>query len=104
MDTRAQGAAWNGETEILARLVNPYWTESKSEDGAVTYNKHNAPPIPWNFFSLQDAIDFATFAIKTTIETMRFQERLKTVGGPIDILIIKPTGATWISRKELHVN
>ena len=104
VDTRAQGAAWNGETEILARLVNPYWTESKSEDGTVTYNKHNAPPIPWNFFSLQDAIDFATFAIKTTIETMRFQERLKTVGGPIDILIIKPTGATWISRKELHVN
>lgn len=104
IDVESQGAAWNGETEILSRLVSEYWTESKSEEGISTYTKHVAPPIPWNFFSLQDAVDFAMYAIKTTIETMRFQERLKTVGGPIDILAIKPSGAIWIARKELHAN
>lgn len=103
IDVSVQGAAWNGETEILARIISPYWTEDKKDDENVTYNRHDAPPIPWNFFSLQDAIDFAMYAINTTVETMRFQERLKTVGGPIDVLIIKPTGTTWIAHKELHI-
>ena len=40
-----------------------------------------------------DAIDFAKYAIQTTIDTMKFQQRGKTVGGPIDILIIKPDNA-----------
>ena len=102
IDVTSQGAAWNGETEILSRIINPYWTELKKPDGTVTYEKHNAPPIPWNFFSLQDAIDFSKYAMNTTIETMRFQERLKTVNAPIDILAIKPTGAFWVQKKELH--
>lgn len=102
IDVESQGAAWNGETEILSRIVNPYWSEIKKADGTTTYKKHNAPPIPWNFFSLQDAIDFAKYAMNTTIETMRFQERLKTVNAPIDILAIKPSGAFWIQKKELH--
>lgn len=102
VDVTSQGAAWNGETEILSRIISPYWTEVKQADGTVTYERHNAPPIPWNFFSLQDAIDFSKYAINTTIETMRFQERLKTVNAPIDILAIKPAGAFWVQKKELH--
>lgn len=104
IDVQSQGAAWNGETEILSRIVNTYWTEEKNEKHESVYTRHDAPPIPWNFFSLQDAIDFSMYAMKTTIETMRFQERLKTVGGPIDILVIKPSGSNWIARKELHAN
>ncbi|PYL08483.1 MAG: hypothetical protein DME34_04505 [Verrucomicrobia bacterium] len=57
--------------------------------------------IPFQFFTLQDAIDFAVFAVRSTIDAIRFQPRAKTVGGPIDVLIIKPTGAAWIQRKEL---
>ena len=33
--------------------------------------------IAWNLFNLQDAINFAEFAIKTTADTMSFQNRLK---------------------------
>lgn len=102
IDVTSQGAAWNGEAEILSRIINPYWTEVSLDDGTKQYEKHNSPPIPWNFFSLQDAVDFSMYAMNTTIETMRFQERLKTVSKPIDILAIKPTGAFWIQRKELH--
>lgn len=102
INVQCQGAAWNGESEILSSIINDYWIENVLEDGSKTYIKHTAPQIPWNFFSLQDAIDFAKFAMNTTIETMRFQERLKTVGGPIDILIIKPQNAFWIAHKELH--
>lgn len=103
IETSSQGAAWNGETEILSRIITPYWQETISKDGNKEYIKQTPPTIPWNFFSLQDAIDFSMYAMNTTIETMRFQERLKTVGGPIDVLAIKPTGSNWIKRKKLHI-
>ena len=31
---------------------------------------------------------------------MRFQPRPKTVGGPIDLLSIKPDACEWLNRKE----
>jgi len=51
---------------------------------------------------LQDAVDFSIFAIRTTIDAIRFQARPKNVGGPIDVLVITPDGAEWIQRKELR--
>ncbi len=102
IDVTSQGAAWNGEAEILSRLLNPYWVQVVGKDGTPRFKQQNPPAISWNFFSLQDAVDFSMYSMNTTIETMRFQVRLKTVGKPIDILAIKPTGAFWIQRKELH--
>jgi hypothetical protein len=61
-----------------------------------------AYPIDWQFFTLQDAIDFAIYAERTTIDSLRFQTREKTVGGPVDVLVIKPDRAFWVARKELH--
>jgi hypothetical protein len=58
--------------------------------------------IPWGFFTLQDAIDYAIYAVRATIDSIRFQPRAKTVGGPIDVLVIKPDGAFWVQKKELH--
>ena len=58
--------------------------------------------ITWGLFTLQDAINFAKYAIETTINTMRYSNVVETVGGPIDILVIKPDQAFWIQRKELH--
>ncbi|MGA2468111.1 MAG: hypothetical protein ABSH06_27670 [Thermodesulfobacteriota bacterium] len=94
-----QGAQWAGEVDILTRIVNAGWL---SDDKGNPGQKLPVYPIPWEFFSLQDAIDFATFAMKATIGAIRFQNRIKTVGGPIDILVIKPEGASWVQRKELH--
>jgi len=59
--------------------------------------------LAYRFFTLQDAIDFAVYGIHTTINTMRFQMRVKSVGGPIDVLVIKPDEAFWVQRKELHI-
>lgn len=53
-------------------------------------------------FSLQDGIDFAKFAIQLTVDTMRFQAVPKTVGGPIDILVITSDGTSWVACKKLH--
>ena len=60
------------------------------------------PPIFWDAMALQDAIDFSIYAVRTTIDTMRFQARQKNVGGPIDVLLITPDVAEWIQRKTMR--
>jgi len=94
-----QGASWDGESDILVRLIQQVYT--KDEKGS--YQPLPQYNIPWAFFTLQDAIDFAVYAIRSTIESVKFQPRAKTVGGPIDVLVIKPNEAKWISRKDLKV-
>lgn len=51
---------------------------------------------------LQDAVDYAVHLIRATIDTMRFETRFPSVGGPIDVLAVTPTGLRWVQRKELH--
>jgi hypothetical protein len=93
------GASWGGEADILARLVQP--VAILGQQGEVGQPLPNFP-IPWQFFTLQDAIDFCIFAVRSTIDAIRFQPRPKTVGGPIDVLVIKPDKSFWVQRKELH--
>ena len=50
---------------------------------------------------MQDAINFAKYAVDITIQTMHFQNVNETVGGPVDILIIKPEKAFWLKKKDL---
>ncbi len=92
------GASWGGEGDIIAEILQPAWM--KMPNG--TLQQVTKPPILWDAMPLQDAIDFAIYAVKTTIDTIRFQARPKTVGGPIDVLLLTPEGAEWIKRKELH--
>lgn len=94
-----QGAKWDGETDVLTRVIKASWL---SDDKGKPSQPLPLYPIPWKFFSLQDATDFAVFAMSTTIGAIRFQNRIKTVGGPIDILVVKPQETLWVQRKELH--
>lgn len=123
------GANWDGERSTLTRLMKNSYVVSEEKAipiGTITLNQKNedgtdkttvlknqiAIPggslrqpeleVAWDLMTLQDGIDFAEYAIQTTIDTLRFQIASKTVGGPIDILVIKPNGAKWIARKELH--
>jgi hypothetical protein len=95
-----QGATWGGEADILARLLQPVWVK----DAAGNFQQLPTHVIPWQFFTLQDGVDFAVYALRTTIDSLRFQPRPKTVGGPIDVLVIKPDNAFWVQRKELRVS
>ena len=99
LDTSVLGAIWDGEIDILSRILTPVYSYISQSDTYVEMPKYN---VPFNHFTIQDAIDFAKYAIQATIDTMKFQERVKTVGGAVDILIIKPDNAFWIARKELH--
>ena len=105
-----QGARWNGELDIINRLFLPvgiqeFEQEKPSKQFKPTGKFETVPHygIDFNHLTLQDAVDLAVFAVRTTIDAMRFQARLRTVGGPIDVLVIKPDAAQWLSRKQLHV-
>lgn len=98
VNTAVPGATWDGEINVFQRLVKN--VAIKNPDGS--YSDLQNYTIGFNYFTLQDAINFAEYAVDATIKTMSFQDCVKTVGGPIDILAIKPSGAFWIQRKELH--
>jgi len=93
------GVSWGGEADILTRLIQPV---AEVDAGGTVTRVLPQFGVPWNFFTLQDAIDFAIFAVGATIDAIRFQPRAKTVGGSVDVLVIAPTAAKWIRRKELH--
>jgi len=92
-------ATWSGQIDIITSIVNPVVIkDDKGSDKVI----RRTPPIIWDAMTLQDAIDFSIYAIRTTIDTMRFQARPKNVGGPIDVLVLTSEEAKWIQRKELH--
>jgi hypothetical protein len=92
------GASWRGATDILTRLLMP--VSVTDSDGSQKPLPHF--PIQWGFFTLQDAIDYARYAVQVTADTMRFHPRPKVVGGPVDILVIKPETAFWVKYKDLQ--
>lgn len=122
------GCFIDGETSVMQKILLPqavlqgnsctlpvkYVTvdlpgkSSQTIDNPMLIDKQTNPileaaPIAWEYMSLQDAIDFAVFSINTTINAMKFLTVPKTVGGPIDILIIKPNGSRWLKHKKLEI-
>ena len=98
VDTCSQGAIWDGETLTLTRLIKNVGI--KQADGS--YSDLPFEDILWNFFTLQDAIDFARYSVETTINTMRFKNVVETVGGNVDILVITPNEARWLQKEALR--
>ena len=76
-------AAWTGEKEALAKLVNA--------DPVMNIDMDTMP--------LKDAIDFSEFMVDVTIKYQRFSDRIQTCGGPIDVLVLTKDGAFWYRNK-----
>ncbi len=93
------GATWSGQADVITGLMIPIVTTDQKGNRKVMKPTF---PIVWDAMPLQDAVDFSIFAIRTTIDTIRFQARPKNVGGPIDVLVIVSDEARWIHRKELR--
>jgi hypothetical protein len=96
-----QGANSGGEIDVFQRLLN---NVALIDDHGTVLDSIANFGVPFEFFTLQDAIDFSSFAIRATIDTMRFQAREKTVGGPVDVVVITPGSGRWISQKKLAVS
>lgn len=96
IDTSCQGAVWEGEITTLVRLIQN--VAMKTENG---YQDLPYEEILWGYFTLQDAVDFARYAVETTIQTMRFKNVIETVGGSIDVLVITPEETKWLQKEVL---
>lgn len=97
--TIAYGATWSGQADVISGLVNPVVVADKEGNKRMIRPFY---PVTWTAMSLQDAIDFSIFAVRTTIDIIRFQARPKNVGGPIDVLALTPDWNKWVEEKELH--
>ncbi len=59
--------------------------------------------IPWQLLPLQDCVDVAILAVKTTAELQKFLTDIRGVGGPIDVAVIsKVDGFRDIQSKSLR--
>jgi len=90
------GASWGGQVDVIAGILTP--SQLTSPDGKM--QQVVKAPVIWEAMPIQDAIGFAIYAVRTTIDTIRFQARPKNVGGPIDVLLLTPEKTGWIQRKE----
>jgi len=92
------GATWSGQSDTLTSILNPVAVKDEKGKGKII---RSPAPIIWDAMTLQDAIDFSIYSIRTTIDTMRFQARAKNVGGPIDVLLLTPENPpNWIQKKN----
>lgn len=107
------GATWKGQTDVVTRLIKGFdprignlsWfkPEFVGELDRLDY------VIRFDALTLQDAVDFAVFLIRTTIDMQRFSDGVVLspgdvpgTGGPIDICVIRPNeGLHWVQKKEL---
>ncbi len=78
------GLIRSGDTHVIDRLVSA-----------------NSLPL-FSAMLLPDAVDYATYLVRTTIETLRFEPKFPSVGGNIDVLVITPQRIRFIQRKQLR--
>lgn len=78
------GILRGGDVDVVNRLLN---------------NPHRMPPFA--AMNLQDAVDFSRHLIRATIDQMRFEPAIQTVGGEIDTLVITQNEAKFLYKKAL---
>jgi hypothetical protein len=100
------GASWRGISVPFTRLytgIDPRLTEELLKAGLAPnvltplLEKYRAPFI-FDGMPVQDAIDFVTFILQTTIGMAEFEAGPPSCGGPIWIAVNSPTGFEWVKR------
>jgi hypothetical protein len=79
-------SCWNGDYEAIDRLII-----GKKET-----------EIDYNRMPLKDAIDFSEFLVELVIKYQRFEAKVSTCGGSIDVLVVTKDYAKFIKHKILN--
>lgn len=113
------GCRWVGQGDVVSRLILGHDSKlfkvpaiksmsKKSIDEIKTQIRGLEYFIQWDLLSLQDAVDLASFLIKSTSIMQRYSDGInmdvgdfQAVGGPIDVAIITNDGICWIKKKEI---
>jgi hypothetical protein len=106
------GASWRGQNTPFIRLYkgfDPRLTEALKSHGlseeqidAVTADLEAS--VLYDGMPVQDAINFATFILQTTIAYSAFEIGPASCGRPLQVAtILADEGFTWIAKPELRV-
>ena len=108
------GMNWGGQIDVITRLLKGYdhrivTLPGFPKDLTAELNKLEYV-TNFNNMTLQDAVDYAVFLVKTTIDMQRFSDGIVMqpgdipgCGGSIDVAVVQPdSNFCWIQRKELR--
>jgi hypothetical protein len=110
------GIQWEGQTEIIARIVNGYdvpllsaiqnrmhASTSEFTQLANDMSAASSIKIPYQFIPLQDAADLCILLVETATQLMKYTTDVRGVGGPVDVATVtRVDGFRWVQHKELH--
>lgn len=113
VNTADQGALLRGQVDVIGRLIkgvdwNALGAASHSFEGADQETLERLEYILLHPVTLQDAADFVSFLVRTTIDMQRFsdgtalaQGLVPGCGGRTQMLAVKRSGVEWINRRRL---
>ena len=109
----ACGAAWRGVDAPFMRLCKGYGPvvrmrlegQGMSPSDASALLDDLEIDVQFDGMPVQDAVDYATFILKTTIGYATFSMAVPPCGGPLQVVTILPdNGFEWLSKPEVRVN
>jgi hypothetical protein len=107
------GASWRGQTDVIRRLVYGFDGDLYATLGVETPDDVTESLSTLRYellfpITMQDAVDFASFLIRTTIDMQRFSDgtaarpgEIPGCGGPVRILSVTTDGTEWIADARL---
>jgi hypothetical protein len=116
INTATRGVLWRGQTDVIGRLVYGMDVEMFARLG------HELPDDSWGQIAglqynllypiaMQDAVDLATFLIRTTIDMQRFSDgtfgdpaNAPSCGGAVRVLAITRGRADWVAEPALSAD
>lgn len=93
MKCNSPGAHCIGENDIMERLLGRHVTVRRGRKKVLLNDFY----IPYMAFTLKDAIDFSTIWLEMSYRLMRFQDRERSVGPPIEVMVIDKDGGSFES-------
>lgn len=106
------GTLWRGQTDVVRRLIKgvDWWAFPVGVE--LTDDVEKAlEQLEYNLLSpitLEDAVDFARFLIRTTVDMQRFSDGLlggargiPGCGGPVRVVAVTRGGVQWVDQPSL---
>jgi proteasome subunit B (beta)-like protein len=108
IDTRTGGTMWRGQTDVISRLLNGVDWAGLDSGGPlpddVSERLKGLAYMPLEPITVEDAVDYATFLVRTTIDMQRFSDGVVAqpglvpgCGGPIHALVVERSLVRWAS-------
>jgi hypothetical protein len=118
-NTTERGTMWRGQTDVITRLLKgvdsvaclllPLEELSVEAREAMGDGFNALEYLPILPITVEDAIDYLSFLIRTTIDMQRFSDGtgrapglVPGCGGPLQVLVVERSTTRWATKPELR--